>query len=86
MTIEFDIKGVTLNESEVVAVYEYYRHVTVVEYLMEAYHFNEKKASDLAADVIRLIDKCDYTETEAIAAVIHRYVKESNVKENGKHE
>lgn len=77
MTIEFDIKGVTLNESEVVAVYEYYRHATVMEYLMDVYTFNEKKASDLAAEVIHLIDHREYTETEAISAVIHRYVKKN---------
>lgn len=82
MTIEFNTKGVTLNESEVVAVYEYYRHVTVTEYLIEVYHFNETTASGLAAEVIHLIDHREYTETEAISAVIHKHVKETNEKEN----
>lgn len=74
MKLEYEIKGVKLNTEEIVAIHEYYRHATVAEYIMEAYKIKEDAATDMAAEIIHLIDHRDYTENEAISAVINKYV------------
>ena len=66
----FEIKGVTLDMCEMNTIHEQYQIFTTAEYLMENYHFEEKEALRLAADVRRLMDKYDYAENEAISRVV----------------
>ena len=65
MMFKYEIKGITLNELELMDIAMYYNICRTAEYLMERYDMPEEKAMKWGADIRRYMDK--YNETEDIA-------------------
>ncbi len=71
MNISLTIKGITLDESDLVAVNNYYEVACTAEYMMENYGIkDEEQAMKLAYEVRHRMDKYGYEETEAIRVVL----------------
>lgn len=71
MDISFTIKGITLDESDLVAVNSYYEVACTAEYMMENYGIeDEAQAMKLAHEVRQRMDKYGYEETDAIRVVL----------------
>ena len=80
MTISLTIKGVTLDEGDLVAVNSYYEAACTAEYLLENYGIqNEEQAMDIAYEVRHRMDKYGYEESDAIRVVLKE--KKINFKE-----
>jgi len=74
MNIEFKIKGVTLDASDLCIINQYYEAACTAEYLLDNYEqvANEQKALDLGYQVRREMDKYGYLEEDAIDIVLRR--------------
>lgn len=74
MKIEYEIKGVTLDENDLIKINEYYTAACTAEYLLD--NFNqvktEKQAMKLGFEVRRKMRKYDFTEEKAIKAVLKK--------------
>lgn len=71
LKLEYEVKGVTLDANDIVKIHEYYRSYIIVEFLLENhYSLSIDEAKKMAADAIHLVDHKDYTESEAIYAII----------------
>ena len=70
MKIEYKIKGVTLDESDISQICEYYRIASTAQYLTNTYNIPEDKAEELAERVRNLMDKYDLGEEQAICEII----------------
>lgn len=68
----FEIKGVTLNMSEMNEIHMHYQIFSTAEYLMENYGLDEKTALRKAADVRRLMDKYCLDEETAVDEVLNK--------------
>lgn len=68
MTIEFSIKGVTLNAAELSLINEYYEAACTAEYVLENYSpiTDEAQAMEIGHEVRRKMNKYGYDEEEAI--------------------
>lgn len=60
----------TLTMEEACLVHYQYELLCTQEFLLENYELGEKEAYTLAADVRRMMDKRDITETEAIEEIV----------------
>lgn len=69
MEFKYEIKGVTLNEFDMMRIKEYYEQRCTAQYLAETYGFSEEKAMELGGLVRRKMFKYDFTEDEAIDEV-----------------
>ena len=73
MVIEYEIKGVKLSEEDLTCLHEYYEAARTAEYLMSVYDIkNEEKAMELGYYIRRLMDRFDYTESEAISEALNK--------------
>ncbi len=73
MKIQYTIKGVTLDDFDLMECHQYYEAACTAEYLMENYDItDEDTAMHLAYDVRRLMNKYGYNEEEAIDKVLER--------------
>lgn len=72
MKIEYEIKGVTLDENDLVKINEYYTAACSAEYLLENYSQvkTEEQAMRLGFEVRRKMRNHGLTEEEAIDAVL----------------
>jgi hypothetical protein len=71
MKIQYEIKGITLNEFEMYEIKKYYEVACTAEYIMENYDIDtEEEAMELGYEVRRLMDKYGSEEVEAIEQVI----------------
>ncbi len=70
MKIEYQIKGITLNEYEMRDIKQHYEILCTAEYLMENYDVAEDEAIQLGNDVRRLMNNYGSTESEAIDEVM----------------
>jgi hypothetical protein len=70
MKMQYEIKGVTLNEFDMQRIKEYYEAHCTAEYLIDNYELTEEKAVELGYDVRRLMFKYGYNEEEAIKKVV----------------
>lgn len=69
----FEIKGVTLNMSEMNEIHMQYEIYATAEYLMDNYEMSEEKALKVASDVRRLMNKYGLDEEVAIDETLRRY-------------
>ena len=70
MKIEYKIKGITLDESDLSQICEYYRIASVAQYISDAYGCSDNRAISLANKVRKLMDKYGLSEDQAIGEVI----------------
>ena len=72
MRIQYPIKGVILNVSDLAQIHAYYEAACTAEYLLDNYPCvtTEEQAMDLGYEVRRRMVKYDYTELEAIDALL----------------
>lgn len=70
MKFEYEIKGITLNMSDMNQINEYYEAACTAEYLIDNYDVTEEEVMQLGYDVRRLMNKYGYDEEEAIKEVI----------------
>lgn len=75
MKLEYKIKGVTLDEKDILEVHEFYKQYVVAEYIMENYKASEETAWLIAADVIHYRDEHGYSEDEAIREALYMLVQ-----------
>ena len=67
MEIKYEIKGLTLNENDIMDIHHYYEAARTAEYLMDNYNItDEAKALELGYRVRELMNQYDYDEEEAI--------------------
>lgn len=71
MKLEYEVKGVTLEAREIVAVHEYYKNYTMAEYLNANYNVDEDKAFKYAPVILHLIEEHGYTEYDAIQKILN---------------
>lgn len=67
---EYEIKGITLDMTDMMLIHKYYEAACTAEYLVERHNISEADAFQLGCDVRRYMDKYDYTEEEAINEVM----------------
>lgn len=79
MKIEYQIKGVILNDDEVYQVHDYFERVILAEYMIELFDLSDEVALTLAGEVRQFILDKDYPELDAIHAVVTRYRKENGL-------
>ena len=73
MTIQYTIKGVTLDVHDLIELHEYYEAACTAEYLMENHDISdESTAIHLGYEVRRLMDKYGYDELTAIDEVLRK--------------
>lgn len=72
MTIEYKIKGVTLDVNDLINIHEYYEAACTAEYLMDNYDVDKDKAMSLGASVREYMNKNNVTEDVAIYEVMKR--------------
>ena len=70
MKIEYKIKGITLDESELCEIHSYYEIDCTAEYLLDNYDMDEENAIETATEVRRLMNKYGYDEEDAISEVL----------------
>lgn len=70
MKIEYKIKGITLDESELCEIHSYYEIACAAEYLLDNYDMDEENAIETATEVRRLMNKYGYDEEDAISEVL----------------
>ena len=73
MIFKYEIKGITLNELDLMDISLYYNICRTAEYLMDNYDLTEDEAMKLGADVRRYMDKNNVTEDIAIAEVLTKW-------------
>jgi hypothetical protein len=73
MMFKYEIKGITLNELDLMDISLYYNICRTAEYLMDNYDLTEDEAMKLGADVRRYMDKNNVTEDIAIAEVLTKW-------------
>lgn len=64
--LEYEIKGVKLNERDIVQINEFYKNYSMAEYLYYAYGISEEEAYKAAAAVLDMIENEGYVEQDAI--------------------
>lgn len=73
MKIQYTIKGVTLDDFDLMECHQYYEAACTAEYLMENYDItDEGEAMNLGYEVRRLMNKYDYDEETAIDEVLRK--------------
>lgn len=73
MVIKYTIKGVTLDDFDLMECHQYYEVACTAEYLMENYDIaDEDEAMNLGYEVRRLMNKYDYDELTAIDEVLRK--------------
>lgn len=73
MVIKYTIKGVTLDDFDLMECHQYYEAACTAEYLMENYDISdEDTAMHLGYEVRRLMNKYDYDEETAIDEVMRK--------------
>ena len=73
MEIKYEIKGITLNVSDLMELHSYYEAACTAEYLMDNYNISdENDAMRLGYEVRELMDEYGYDEIEAIDAVLRK--------------
>jgi hypothetical protein len=73
MVIKYTIKGVTLDDFDLMECHQYYEAACTAEYLMENYDISdEDTAMNLGYEVRRLMNKYDYDEETAIDEVLRK--------------
>lgn len=74
MNIEFKIKGVTLDASDLCVINQYYEAACTAEYLLDNYEplLSDEDALDLGYQVRHEMNKYGYVEEDAIALVMRR--------------
>ena len=78
MKIEYEIKGITLNEYEMYDIKKFYEAHCTAEYILENYKVTEEEAIELGYEVRRLMDKYGGEEEDAIyEAMRNRQINES---------
>ena len=71
MKIQYEIKGITLNEYELIEIHKYYQAARTAEYIMDNYDItDEDGAMQLGYEVRELMDKYEYDEDEAIEHIV----------------
>ena len=70
MKIEYEIKGITLNEYDMYDIKKYYEAACSAEYIMDNYDVTEAEAMKLGERVRRLMDRYGGTEEDAIYEVM----------------
>lgn len=65
-TIEFEIKGISLDVHDMSKINEYYEAACTGEYIYENYKVSAKRAMKLGYDVRRYMNKYDSSESDAI--------------------
>ena len=66
----FEIKGITLNMSEMNEIYVVYEIYATAEYLMESFGLDKETALKKASDVRRIMNKYGLDEETAISEVM----------------
>ena len=72
MKFEYKIKGVTLDEHDMICIKNYYEQRCTAEYLVENYGLDEEQAMRLAFDVRELMDDFGCDEDMAIETVFQK--------------
>jgi hypothetical protein len=73
MVIKYTIKGVTLDDFDLMECHQYYKAACTAEYLMENYDItDEDEAMNLGYEVRRLMNKYGYDEETAIDEVLRK--------------
>ena len=71
MEIKYEIKGIVLNDMDLVNIHKYYEAACTAEYLMDNYDItDEEEAMDIGYEVRRKMDKYGYDEEDAIKEVM----------------
>ena len=76
MKIQYEIKGITLNEYDMYDIKKYYEAHCTAEYIADNYDVTEEEAVKLGYEVRRLMDKYDSTEEDAIEQVMRKIEEE----------
>ena len=79
MKLEYEVKGVTLDEKDIINIHEYYKNYSMAEYLVAVHKVDESKAFEYAAGVLHLIEQHGYEEADAITKILK---KETDNNEN----
>ena len=64
--LEYEIKGIKLNEQDIVQISEFYKNYSMAEYLYYTYGISEEEARTAAAAVLDMIENNGYDEHDAI--------------------
>ena len=71
MTIQYKIKGITLDVCDLVRIHEYYQAACTAEYIMDNYNItDEDQAMHIGYMVRELMDDRGYDEEEAIEHIM----------------
>ena len=72
MTIEYKIKGITLNDYDLMEINRYYEAACTAEYILDTYPEikTKEEAMELGYAVRELMDKYGYNEEEAVNEVM----------------
>lgn len=70
MKIQYEIKGITLDEFDMQRIKEHYETYCTAEYLTENYELTEERAVELGYDVRRMMLKYGYDEEYAIEEIM----------------
>lgn len=69
-SMKYPIKGIVLDEKDIVKIHEYYKNYSMAEYLNAVYGLEETDAFKAAAGVLDLIENHEHSETEAINKIL----------------
>jgi hypothetical protein len=72
MEIKYEIKGITLNEYDLINIHKYYEAARTAEYLIDNYKLTEHKAMKLGTDIRRYMSKNNVTEDVAIEEIMSK--------------
>lgn len=81
-SMKYPIKGIVLDEHDIIKIHEYYKQYSMAEYLNAVYKLPEKTAFEAATYVLNLVEHGNYVEADAIA----EFLKENKKEETNNHE
>lgn len=81
MTIEYQIKGIVLNEHEMYEIKNTYEALCTAEYILENYEVSETQAIELGYETRRLMNKYGGDEEETIPTAFEKLGLEMKYRE-----
>lgn len=72
MKLEYEVKGVVLDEKDIVKIHEYYKNYNMAEYLVAVHKIDKTKAMECAPGILHLIEEHGYEEADAIKEILKK--------------
>lgn len=69
-SMKYPIKGIVLDEHDIIKIHEYYKQYSMAEYLNAVHKFDEETAFKAAEFVLNAVEHGEYTEAAAIVAFL----------------